>query len=70
MLLEQEAGDEVREQEADHGQGQQHWCLVRLAVEATAVATAVAKDVIVLVPRQVVVAVEVVVPVVEQGQGG
>ena len=74
MLLEQEAGDEVREQEADHGQGQQHWCLVRLAVEATAVATvvatAVAKGVIVVVPRQVAVAVEVVVPVVEQGQGG
>ena len=43
---------------------------MRVEVEATVVATAVAKDVIVLVPRPAAEAVEVVVPVVEQGQGG
>ena len=61
--LEQQAGDDVREQQADHGQGQQHWVLV-VVVAATVVATVV----VVVGPRQVAAAVEEAPRVVEQGQ--
>ena len=64
MLLEQEAGDDVREQQADHGQGQQHW----LPVVVAAVVMVVATVVTVVAPRQVAAAVAKAVPVVEQGQ--
>ena len=62
--LEQQAGDDVREQQADHGQGQQHWVPVAVVVAATVVATVV----VVGVPRQVAAAVEEALRVVEQGQ--
>ena len=61
--LEQQAGDDVREQQADHGQGQQHWVL-GVVVAATVVATVV----VVVGPRQVAAAVEEAPRVVEQGQ--
>ena len=62
--LEQQAGDDVREQQADYGQGQQHWVPVAGVVVATVVATVV----VVGVPRQVAAAVEEALRVVEQGQ--
>ena len=62
--LEQQAGDDVREQQADHGQGQQHWVPVAVVEAAMVVATVV----VVVVPRQVAVAVEEALRVVEQGQ--
>ena len=62
--LEQQAGDDVREQQADHGQGQQHWVSVAVAVAATVVATVV----VVVAPRQAAAVVEEALRVVEQGQ--
>ena len=62
--LEQQAGDDVREQQADYGQGQQHWVSVVVVVAATVVATVVVG----VVPRQVAVAVVEALRVVEQGQ--
>ena len=62
--LEQQAGDDVREQQADHGQGQQHW----LPVVVAATAMVEAMVVTVVAPRQVAAAVAKAVQVVEQGQ--
>ena len=64
--LEQQAGDDVREQQADHGQGQQHW--VPVAVAVAVAATVVATVVVVVAPRQAAAAVEEALRVVEQGQ--